>query len=324
MPLVFAFWAFVTAAAPALFALALVVDLARAPARKGAATARMVLLTVSVAWIEALGLLALFGAGLVSIGDSARRQRLAYALQRRYVAANLSAVRASFALRFEVTGLAEGERVAGPVTVFVRHSSVIDVLIPGVFVANAFGLRLRYVLKDELLWEPCLDLAGHWVPNHFVDRSGKDTARELEAVERLARDLGQGEGVLIYPEGTRFTRAKRARALERLAGDPAARADAEALRHLLPIRPGGALALLREGPPRDVLFVGHAGLEGFSSLADLWRGALAHRTVKVRFWREPAPSVPGDEERRLAWLREAWHRMDAWLAAVDREDAHAP
>ena len=39
----------------------------------------------------------------------------------------------------------------GPLLVFVRHASLVDVLVPGGFIANVHRLELRYVLKRELL-----------------------------------------------------------------------------------------------------------------------------------------------------------------------------
>ena len=38
------------------------------------------------------------------------------------------------------------------------------------YVSRRYHLRLRYVLKRELLWDPCLDIVGQRVPNIFVDR----------------------------------------------------------------------------------------------------------------------------------------------------------
>jgi 1-acyl-sn-glycerol-3-phosphate acyltransferase len=180
-------------------------------------------------------------------------------------------------------------------------------------------MRLRYVLKRELLVDPCLDLAGHWLPNRFVARDGADTAREVEAVRALKCGIGKDEGVLLYPEGTRFTVEKRRRVLERLAG--AARERAERLQHVLPLRPGGALALLEAPPACDVLFIGHHGLEGFAHVADIMRGALVGRTVTLRFWRVPASSIPAGAEARRAWLEEEWQRMDDWLSAEEVREA---
>jgi 1-acyl-sn-glycerol-3-phosphate acyltransferase len=301
---------------PLLVAAAVVVDALRPTGRRSWASVRLVLFGVGYLGTEVLGLSLLLGVWLTSLGRPELRAARTWPVQRIYTGLHFASVRALFNLRFVV----EGEALAtpGPLVVLVRHASIIDTLVPAAFLANRHQLRLRYVLKKELLADPCLDLAGHWIPNHFVSRDGTDSAREVAGVRALKAGLGPDEGVLLYPEGTRFTAAKQRRALERLAGDAVALERAKQLTHLLPPRPGGVLALLDGAPACDVLFLGHHGLEGFASLTDIWRGALVGRTVTVRFWREPAASIPAGDEARLAWLAERWQRLDDWLAAQER------
>jgi 1-acyl-sn-glycerol-3-phosphate acyltransferase len=132
--------------------------------------------------------------------------------------------------------------------------------------------------------------------------------------------------VLIYPEGTRFTPAKLARAVERLAAagdvDPALLEVARRLRHVLPPRPGGPLALLAHQPPLDVVLVAHTGLEGATRLADLWRGALVGSRLRVRLERVAAADLPADDAGRLRWLHERWLAIDAWIDAAPRDGQH--
>jgi hypothetical protein len=68
----------------------------------------------------------------------------------------------------------EGKQDPYPVIVFLRYASVADTLLPAVFLANPNGLKLRYVLKHELLLDPCLDIVGNRLPNSFVQRSAGD------------------------------------------------------------------------------------------------------------------------------------------------------
>jgi 1-acyl-sn-glycerol-3-phosphate acyltransferase len=296
---------------PALLVVAAVLDLARASGRRSQASIRLLLFGVSYLGTEALGLLMLLGVWLTTLGRPGLRAARTFAVQRVYTAMHFASVKALFRLRFEV----EGAELAtpGPLLVFVRHASIVDTLVPAVFLANVHHARLRYVLKRELLVDPCLDVAGHWIPNHFVSRDGADTARETAAVRALKTGLAADEGVLLYPEGTRFTPEKQRRARERLVTDPVALARATALRHLLPPRPGGVLALLDASPACDVLFIGHHGLEGFARIADIWRGTLVGRTVTVRFWREAAETIPAGDAARLDWVAERWQRLDDWL-----------
>jgi len=296
---------------PLLLPLLLVIDLARPAGRRSLVSVRLLLFGASFLATEAIGLVLLFVVWLSSLGRPELRAARTWPVQRWYTMMHFRALCAIFRLRFEVMGAEVA--TPGPLLVLVRHASIIDSLVPAVFVANAHHVRLRYVLKRELLVDPCLDLAGHWLPNRFVARDGADTAREVDAVRSLKANLAPDEGVLLYPEGTRFTAEKRRRVIERLGG--AARARAERLRHLLPIRPGGVLALLDAPPACDVLFIGHHGLEGFAHVADILRGELVGRTVRLRFWRIPAASIPAQSDARLDWLAREWQCMDDWLAA---------
>lgn len=307
-----------TAALPALVLIALALDLARG--RRTLASARMVVLLEAFLGTECLGLALLAVTWLLTLGAPARREALTFRVQRLYTALHLASLRGIFAVRIEVEGdalLGEG----GPLLVFSRHASIADVILPGGFIANRHGYHLRYVLKRELLIDPCLDVAGHWIPNHFVARDGVETTREIEAIRALKAGLGPRDGVLIYPEGTRFTAQKRARLLDKLGGDPDARARASRLRHLLPIRPGGALGLLDAPPACDLIFLGHAGLEGLTSIADLASGALVGRTIQIRFHRVRAAAIPASPADRLAFLDAEWQRIDDWLSALVAEGA---
>jgi hypothetical protein len=222
-------------------------------------------------------------------------------------------VRRIYGIRLEVEG--DGDSGPGPLLVFMRHASIGDTLLPAILLSNRHGWRLRYVMKRELLWDPCLDVVGQRLPNVFVRRGSGDSAAEIEAIQRLAVDLGPDEGILIYPEGTRFTPRKRERLLARLerSGDPRLLAKARELRHVLPPRLGGALGLLDRCPEADVLFVGHVGFDGAATLADLWYGRVVGRHVRVCLWRVPARQIPADRDARVDWLYGEWARLDAWI-----------
>lgn len=295
---------------PLTLPLAFLSDLLRGELRTLPST-RLTAFLTSLLFTETVGLAQLLAVWLRCLGRRAALERATWPVQRRFVAMHLFFARTLYRLRFEI----DGDELArkGPLLVLIRHSSIIDTLIPGAFLANRHLLELRYVLKKELLVDPCLDIAGHWLPNHFVSRDGAYSAKEIDAVGALKHGLGPNQGVLLYPEGTRFSPAKRERTLDRLRDDPPALDRARRLTHLLPIRTGGALALLDAAPACDVLFVGHCGLEGFSSFRDIWSGRLVGRTISVRFWREPASSIPATPGERLAWLQHHWERLDAWL-----------
>jgi len=304
-------------------ALALV-DLLR-PVRRGAALRAATMLTVYLQ-CEAIGLVVAALVWIATPGRSrAARQRFLRrnaALQGWWATALFGAALRIYGMRLDVDGADEPAR--GPLLLLPRHASVADTLLPAVLVSAPHGIRLRYVLKRELLWDPCLDVVGNRLPNVFVRRGSEDSAREIAAVTELGRDLGPDEGVLIYPEGTRFDAAKRERVLARLraSGDAPRVLRAERLRHVLPPRRGGPLALLDAAPGADVVFCAHSGLEGAATLADLWRGELVGAVVRVRFWRVPRHEIPAEPDARVAWLDAWWERIDAWIGAK-REPAVA-
>ena len=203
---------------------------------------------------------------------------------------------------------------SGPMLLFMRHSSVADTILPCVVIQQPTRMRLRYVMKKELLWEPCLDIVGHRLPNCFVDRYSDDSSEQIRRVTGMLEALEENEGVLIYPEGTRPTPERRARARARLLErDPELARRTEGLRNVLPPRPGGPLALLEKNPGLDVVFCAHEGLDDVATLGDLVGGALLDRVVRVRGWRVPFAELPANDEARLDWLIENWQRVDEWV-----------
>ncbi|MGB5811526.1 MAG: lysophospholipid acyltransferase family protein [Polyangiales bacterium] len=215
-------------------------------------------------------------------------------------------------LRLEVS--VEGAEVAtrGPAILLIRHASILDTLLPCVYLQRATQWQVRYILKQELLVDPCLDVVGHILPNYFVDRTG-NTAVELQGIRDLVTDLGT-DGVLIYPEGTRFSPKKRERALARVAREmPAFAAQAETLVGVLPPKPGGVLTLLEELPDVDCVFVAHTGLEHFATVRDLLSGSVVGSRVQIRVWRVSSDQVPRDKDDALRWLFGQWGRVSEWV-----------
>jgi 1-acyl-sn-glycerol-3-phosphate acyltransferase len=254
------------------------------------------------------------------MGSTRARDRH-YALQRWWAHAIFDGAAGIFGFRVDVAG--EDVVGHGPLLVLMRHASVADTPLPVVLLSVRHGLRMRYVLKRELLWDPCLDLVGHRIPNVFVRRGSDDGAREVAQVTKLARGLGRRDGILIYPEGTRFTPQKLVRARAAIAerGDAARVARVGALRHVLPPRLGGALALLGAAPDADVLIVAHTGFEAVGSFNDLWNGGLVGCHVRVQLWRVPRADIPDAPDGQAAWIDAQWARIDAWLDAQQGRSA---
>jgi 1-acyl-sn-glycerol-3-phosphate acyltransferase len=220
---------------------------------------------------------------------------------------------------FEMRAVVEGDEAVqqGPFVPFSRHVSIGDTLLPAIFVAARHGIMLRYIMKRQLLWDPCLDVVGNRLQNYFVQRGSGESARAIASMQRLMEHLGPRDGVLIYPEGTFFTPSERRRALMRLHGSvsPDLLARAASLRHVLPPRLGGPLGLLERNAGADAVFCAHTGFEGADTFGALLQGALIRQTIRIRFWRVPYAEIPADPTARAAWLYEQWTLIDDWIAA---------
>jgi 1-acyl-sn-glycerol-3-phosphate acyltransferase len=265
---------------------------------------------------EMVGLAAAAAIWLGTLGGrlvtAARYEQANAALQRRWTETLFRGGAALFQMKVHIEGQACVERA--PFLLFVRHSSTADTLVAAAAVANPFRILLKYVVKRELLWDPCLDVVGRRLPNVFVDRSGERGKAEVEAVAALADGLDSRQAVLIYPEGTRFTPKKHAAAVERLIqeGRTELAGIARDYQHVLPPKLGGPLKLLERAPGVDVVFLEQTGFEGAASLAHFWRGAFIGRAIEIRLRRVAAGDIP--EAGRDVWLFEQWRETDRWIS----------
>jgi 1-acyl-sn-glycerol-3-phosphate acyltransferase len=244
-----------------------------------------------------------------------------YAIMRWFLATLFDVATHAFRLRIEVeepelTPQEARARLTRPVIVLSRHAGPGDSFLLVHHLLSRYWRRPRIVMKAALQYDPGLDVVINRLPNAFVSaRRGADNAI-IQAIERLASDLGPTGALVIFPEGGNFTPRRRLRAIrlleERQLDEEASRARAMA--HLLPPRPGGALAAIGAAPTADVIFVAHTGLEDVITLGDVWRSLPMEQVLKARWWRVPAAEVPrGDREAQVRWLYEWWERIDAWI-----------
>ncbi|MDQ2676940.1 MAG: lysophospholipid acyltransferase family protein [Actinomycetota bacterium] len=255
--------------------------------------------------------------------DSLRRRVFLYRLRVHWASSHLHGIRVLFGLRFEIEGIESA--APGPMIVMMRHASIIDNMLPDTIVARTHGIGLRYVIKRELQMIPTIDIGGRWVPTNFVRRASGDAESEIRRLLLLTENLHAGEGILIYPEGTRFTPAKLERAQEIVRErQPELAAAADRLEHLLPPRLGGPLALIEAAPEVDVVFCGHVGFDGFQHISDIWAGELVGSVIGIKFWRVPAAEIPRDEAARAEWLFGEWERMDRWTDSKLERSAAEP
>jgi 1-acyl-sn-glycerol-3-phosphate acyltransferase len=264
------------------------------------------------------GLLAIW---LLSGGrDGPVRRDRVYRLKRIWLASHLAGIRALFRLRLEIEGLELAG--PGPVLIMIRHASIIDNALPDAIVGRAHGLGFRFVIKRELRMLPTIDIGGRWVPTLFVRRASGDTAGELERMRTLTVGMTADDGLLIYPEGTRWTPEKLARAKLLIAErQPDIAPLADRLQNLLPPRLGGTIALMESAREADVVIFGHVGLDGFEYVSDIWSGGLLGKTVRMRFWRFPADQVPNDRHDMIVWLYDRWQELDDWVGEMRAAEA---
>jgi 1-acyl-sn-glycerol-3-phosphate acyltransferase len=221
-----------------------------------------------------------------------------------------------FKLKIEVTG--EEALEGNCALVLCRHTSMADTVLPLLFFGRARGEGLRYVLKQELRVLPCLDIGGHRLPNVFVDRSGSDSAKAIENVSTLMREAPTDQSVLIYPEGTRFTRKKHARLA---AKHPALKPQLDRWPDLLPPRLGGVCGMLDANPGKDLVFLAHAGFEGSADIHDLLSGGWLNQHVRIHFWRVPFADLPTSDY--TDYLFGQWDIMQATAETLEQEISEA-
>ena len=201
--------------------------------------------------------------------------------------------------------------IPGPVIVLCRHVNIIDASIP-TLLYQRLGHHARAVIMAELLADPGFDLIYRRTGSVFIPR---DNGPEAVAIlQQLRSGIDASTAVVIYPEGRLFRAELRDRFLAKIAAADSDRGHRLApLRHVLPPRPSGVLALLDAMPSADVVVVTHAGLDRYDSFRDLVRAAPLARPITVNAWRVDANDIPPDPAARIVWLDEQWLRVDEWI-----------
>ncbi len=231
-----------------------------------------------------------------------------YALQRWWALRLIDAMGIFAHLELEVNNL---DAVApGPVVLAARHASIADVLLP-VWLLAQHDMRPRYVLKRELLLDPCLDIVGNRVPNHFVTRNGEAADAELDALRAMATDMGPRDGAVIYPEGGIANDARRTGALARLAArDPDRANQLKTLKRLMPPRHAGLWSILDGSPDADVVFVDHTGLEVIDEIRRAPAQIPFRSPIQVTLHRVRRADIPDTRDAFKTWLDDAWLNLD--------------
>jgi 1-acyl-sn-glycerol-3-phosphate acyltransferase len=203
-----------------------------------------------------------------------------------------------------------------PVIVLSRHAGPGDSFLLIHHLLAVYGRRPRIVLKAALQYDPSLDVVINRLPNAFVPR-GPAPDRVLDEIRHLASTMEGPDALVIFPEGGNFTQRRRRLAIRRLEekGLLEEAERARGMEHLLPPRPGGAIAAIEACPSADVVFVAHTGLDELTTVRDLWRRLPYSAHISARWWRVPPEQVPRDREARIRWLYDQWEHIDAWIGA---------
>lgn len=221
------------------------------------------------------------------------------------------------------------------VLVFSRHAGAGDSFVLVDALVNSYRRRPRIVLKEELRWDPCIDVTLGRIPSQFIDTSARGRSRSRGSASRgpgsggsatsasdvvgsiadLACDLGPDDALILFPEGGNFTRRRRMRAINRLRSEGLDHlvGKAEELTQVLPPRPHGAFAAIDAAPDADVWFVAHTGLEQLSSFRQVYNGLPMRSEVRMTWWSVPAELVPEGYEQRVDWLYAWWEHLDTWI-----------
>lgn len=205
--------------------------------------------------------------------------------------------------------------LAGNAIVIGRHRSLVDAIVPAV-VFGSRDLTVLYTLKEDLRWDPNIDIVGHRMGHVFVNRSPADLDAELEPIRKLGRRIDENTVGVIFPEGTFFNEKRRARALRSLEKrDPEHVELARKMHYLLPPRPAGTLAMFDGAPDADVIMLGHVGYETFGSVKQILANIGGDHSVVLRAWRFARNTIPTDPSAQIDWLFERWVEMDEWIAS---------
>ena len=300
---------------PIWLPISVVADLVRGRARLP--IARLLLFALGWAWLESASVVIAFGLWL---GGQRTNRGIHYRLQAWWAANVLDLLRATTGINVVAEDV--DQLRPGPAVLLCRHASLADSLVSAWVITTRMGMQPRYVLKRELLADPCLDIVGNRLPQHFLDRNATDSDSELEAVRKLSSGMKTNQLAVIFPEGTRASAKKRARALVKIAErDPARAARLAGLQHLLPVRPAGSAALIEGSPEADIVIGWHVGFEGLDTFGGILRHlARTPRPIRFRARRIARNEVPSGEAF-TRWLDDEWLKTDRAVDELLKVDA---
>jgi len=331
-PLVVVIAATLTALTPAVAVLTVVFNLVRRRTRPDRPQRSRVLRVACLALAWSLGetaalavLLCLWMAsGFGGRLDTEPYRARHYGLMRWFLDLVYRVAERACGLRVEVTGPPDAAAIGDrPLIVLCRHAGPGDSLLLVHYLLSVCERRPRVVMKVTLRLDPTVDVVTDRVPNVFVRRAVGGGSRrgargqQAEQIRRLAAGLGQGDALVLFPEGGNWTPLRWRRGIDRLRrkGHDELADRAAAMPNVLPPREAGAFAAIRACPAADVIFVAHTGLDRLVSVRDVWRSLMTDMEARARWWRVAAADIPRDADHdvQVKWLYDWWARIDAWI-----------
>lgn len=312
--------------------LLLVVLTERLP-RLGRLPRALWLLVFVLVW-EAIALVVLFGTWIASgFGWGIRTRvfrRLHYRLIGRFLQVLFGQVSWVLRLTIDAGDPPPAEADGAPVIVASRHAGPGDSFIMVHVLLNQFHRNPRIVMKDMLQWDPVLDVIAHQLPTVVLTPTPFQTGlvyahgtKPAERIALMAGEMGEGDALLVFPEGGKFTPRRKESRIQQLTEDGygALAERARSMRHVLAPRPGGIFAAVTASPQAGVLFVAHTGLDELITVKQLWRALAEKNTIVLKTWYVHPGEIPGPFPERMEWLFDWWEKIDAW---IEDNRGHAP
>lgn len=299
---------------PLALIFALVGDLIRRD--RGLGYTRGVLVVALLLLVELAGLIMTFVIwALAPFGFRMHRERIQnqYRHLMRWWGSQLFRVlRICLPLEFDYSQL-DPTLLDGNAIVIGRHRSNCDAILPAV-IFSTDRKYVRYTLKEELRWEPNIDIVSQFMSHRFVTRSPPDLEAELAGIRELGSRIDDNAVAVIFPEGTFFSEERKAKVLLSLERkDPSHAEAARNMNYLLPPRPAGTLALMEGAPTADIIVLGHIGYEPYGTVRETFAHLGQKQRITIRAWRYPRASVPVTETARIEWLFDRWSELDSWI-----------
>jgi hypothetical protein len=320
-PLVFAICVGLVAVSPVFLVAAALADLI---VRGNWRTLRMAAFGTLYLFMEAAGLFVLFALWLrFGFGTRIRTEKSLdahYRLMAFYLKLMYKAVSSLFGLRIYIEERPQPQ--PGPILVFSRHAGPGNSLMLIGTMMIAYNRRPRIVMLAKLQWDPLFDTMFNRLPNRFISHEKGKSDQYVAAIGELAKNLGDQDAFVLFPEGRDFTQRLRLRAIDYLRDKGHHRHADRAMEmlHVLPPRHRGPLAAITSAPEADVAFVAHSVLEELGSFKELWARIPLDDPIDARYWRLPPSEVPRTEDEVIEWLYHWWEEIDDWVEAHKLEE----